>query len=325
MGTCGISSGADKIYKALHEESEQSGQDNIVIVTSGCTGICNREPLITIERLGEEPIKYAELTEEKAREIFHRHVLNGEVINEWTFVRGWEQEKKDFTVSSQPGTVDVQSIHEMPFFGLQELRVMRNRGLIQAENIDEYIAMDGYFGASKVLHEMIPDEIIDEIKSSGIRGRGGAGFPTGLKWEFAARSQGEVKYVLCNADEGDPGAFMDRCVLESDPHAVIEGMIIAAKAIGAHQGYIYCRAEYPLAVQMLNLAIEQARNYGLLGKDILGSGFAFDLDVYRGAGAFVCGEETALMTSIEGKRGMPRTRPPFPAIQGLWKKPTILN
>jgi len=172
---------------------------------------------------------------------------------------------------------------------------------------------------------MTPDEIIAEVKTSGIRGRGGAGFPTGLKWEFAARSAGDVKYVLCNADEGDPGAFMDRCVLESDPHAVLEGMIIAARAIGSHQGYIYCRAEYPLAVRTLNTAIDQARKMGLLGKDILGSGFGFDVEVYRGAGAFVCGEETALMTSIEGKRGTPRPRPPFPAVQGLWKRPTILN
>ena len=216
-------------------------------------------------------------------------------------------------------------IRQLPFFGRQELRVMRNRGLIRAEKIDEAIARDGYFGAAKALLHMTPDAIIREVKDSGIRGRGGAGFPTGMKWDFAARSAGDVKYVLCNADEGDPGAFMDRCVLESDPHAVLEGMIIAARAIGAHQGYIYCRAEYPLAVKMLNLAIDQARQYGLLGKNILGTGFCFDIEVYRGAGAFVCGEETALMTSIEGRRGTPRPRPPFPAVQGLWKKPTILN
>ena len=217
------------------------------------------------------------------------------------------------------------SIRELPFFKMQQLRVMRNRGLIRAERMEEYIARDGYFAAAKALLQMQPDDIIQEVKSSGIRGRGGAGFPTGMKWEFAARSQSDVKYVLCNADEGDPGAFMDRCVLESDPHAVLEGMLIAARAIGAHQGYIYCRAEYPLAVKMLNLAIDQAKRAGLLGHDILGSGFDFDIEVYRGAGAFVCGEETALMTSIEGKRGTPRPRPPFPAVQGLWKKPTVLN
>jgi len=325
MGTCGISSGADKLLKILNEELESSGRKDIVITTSGCAGICNREPLITIERVGEEPIKYAQVSEEKARQIFQGHVLGGEINPEWVFARGWEQAEMDFEGPSFPVTERTSHIREIPFFGMQNLRVMRNRGLIQAEKIDEYIGRDGYFGAAKALYQMEPDEIIQEVKLSGVRGRGGAGFPTGMKWEFAARSRGEVKYVLCNADEGDPGAFMDRCVLESDPHAVLEGMVIAAKAIGAHQGYIYCRAEYPLAVRMLNLAIRQARDYGLLGKDIFGSGFDFDVEVYRGAGAFVCGEETALMTSIEGKRGTPRPRPPFPALQGLWKKPTILN
>jgi NADH-quinone oxidoreductase subunit F len=325
MGTCGISSGADKVLKIFMEELDSSGRTDISITTSGCAGICNREPLITIERAGEEPIKYAEVSEEKAHQIFQRHVLGGQIITEWTFVRGWEQEEKAFKGTLTPASEAVCPVQQIPFFSMQELRVMRNRGLIQAERIQEYIARDGYFAAEKALCHMNSDEIIQEIKVSGIRGRGGAGFPTGMKWEFAARAKGDVKYILCNADEGDPGAFMDRCVLESDPHAVIEGMIIAARAIDAHQGYIYCRAEYPLAVRMLNHAIDQAREHGLLGKDILGSGFELDLEVYRGAGAFVCGEETALMTSIEGKRGMPRPRPPFPAIQGLWKKPTVLN
>jgi NADH-quinone oxidoreductase subunit F len=231
----------------------------------------------------------------------------------------------EFEGPPSPKIAKTPHTRDIPFFGMQHPVVMKNRGLIQAERIEEYIARDGYFAAAKALYQMGSEEIIKEVKTSGIRGRGGAGFPTGMKWEFASKSPGDVKYVLCNADEGDPGAFMDRCVLESDPHAVLEGMIIAAKAIGSHQGYIYCRAEYPLAVKMLNLAIQQARNYGLLGKNILGSGFDFDVEVYRGAGAFVCGEETALMTSIEGKRGMPRPRPPFPALQGLWKKPTVLN
>jgi NADH-quinone oxidoreductase subunit F/NAD(P)H dehydrogenase (quinone)/NADP-reducing hydrogenase subunit HndC len=202
---------------------------------------------------------------------------------------------------------------------------MRNKGAIDPELIDEYIANDGYFGVAKALKEMTSEEIIEEMKISGLRGRGGAGFPTGLKWEFANKSSGDVKYVLCNADEGDPGAFMDRSVLESDPHAVLEGMIIAARAINSHQGYIYARTEYPLAIKRLEIAIKQAREYGLLGRDILGTGFDFDIDIYQGAGAFVCGEETALMRSIEGKRGMPRPRPPFPAHKGLWEKPTILN
>jgi NADH:ubiquinone oxidoreductase subunit F (NADH-binding)/(2Fe-2S) ferredoxin len=325
MGTCGISSGAAKVLKVLNEELDCSERNDILITTSGCAGICNREPLITVERFGEAPIKYAEVNEEKAQQIFHGHVLGGQIVPEWVFVSGWEQEEKDFRGPAFKLAESIMHIRQMPFFGKQELRVMRNRGLIHAESIDEYIARDGYFAAHKALCQMAPDEIIGEVKTSMIRGRGGAGFPTGMKWDFAGKARGDIKYVLCNADEGDPGAFMDRCVLESDPHSVLEGMIIAGKAIGAHQGYIYCRAEYPLAVRTLNLAIDQARNYGFLGKDILGSGFEFDVDIYRGAGAFVCGEETALMTSIEGKRGTPRPRPPFPAIQGLWKKPTVLN
>ncbi|MCX7975999.1 MAG: NADH-quinone oxidoreductase subunit NuoF [Bellilinea sp.] len=203
--------------------------------------------------------------------------------------------------------------------------VLRNCGKIDPENIEDYIAEDGYQALAKVLTEMTPEEVIDTVLKSGLRGRGGAGFPTGKKWQFTRQAPGDVKYVVCNADEGDPGAFMNRRVLEGDPHSVIEGMIIAAYAIGAHQGYIYCRAEYPVAVSTLNIAIQQARNLGLLGKDILGSGFDFDLEVRMGAGAFVCGEETALIASIEGRRGEPRPRPPFPAVQGLWNKPTNVN
>ena len=325
MGTCGISSGAGEVLQVFEEALKASRRKDITVTTSGCAGICNREPLITVERAGEEPVKYAEVTKEKAREIFTKHVVKGEPVSEWVFARGWEQKEMDFEGPHAPAVEKIPHTRDIPFFGMQNPVVMKNRGLIQGERIEEYIARDGYFALAKALYQMSPDEIIKEVKTSGIRGRGGAGFPTGMKWEFAARSRGDVKYVLCNADEGDPGAFMDRCVLESDPHAVLEGMVIAAKAIGSHQGYIYCRAEYPLAVKMLNIAIGQARELGLLGKDILGSGFDFDVEVYRGAGAFVCGEETALMTSIEGKRGMPRPRPPFPALQGLWKKPTILN
>ena len=325
MGTCGISSGADKVYQALQEEIQGHQRNDIILTTSGCAGLCNREPLMTIEKLGQEAVRYAELTPERARDIFKGHVLQDEVNPAWVYARGWEQKEMDYEGPASPAVQELGHIREIPFYGLQLPIVMKNRGLIRAENIDEYLAQDGYFAAAKALYQMSPAEIIGEVKKSGIRGRGGAGFPTGMKWEFAASSRSDMKYVLCNADEGDPGAFMDRCVLESDPHAVLEGMIIAAKAIGSHQGYIYCRAEYPLAVKMLNLAIQQAREYGLLGQDILGSGFDFDLEVYRGAGAFVCGEETALMTSIEGKRGTPRPRPPFPAVQGLWKKPTILN
>ncbi|MCF8110833.1 MAG: NADH-quinone oxidoreductase subunit NuoF [Desulfobacteraceae bacterium] len=325
MGTCGISSGADKVLERMKQALDSSGRKDISIVTSGCAGICNYEPLVTIERPGEEPVKYAQVSEEKANEIFKKHVSNGQIDPDLAYSRGWEQTEEEFEGPSEAIRKSVPGTKDLPFFGMQQPVVMKNRGLIQADRIGEYIAMDGYFAAAKALFQMEPAEIINEVKNSGIRGRGGAGFPTGLKWQFAAQSKSDIKYVLCNADEGDPGAFMDRCVLESDPHAVIEGMIIAARAIGSHQGFIYCRAEYPLAVSTLNHAIGQARELGLLGKNILNSGFDFDLEVYRGAGAFVCGEETALMTSIEGKRGTPRPRPPFPAVQGLWKKPSILN
>ncbi|MEK6652673.1 MAG: NADH-quinone oxidoreductase subunit NuoF, partial [Nitrospirota bacterium] len=214
---------------------------------------------------------------------------------------------------------------DIPFFKHQVLRVLRNKGLIDPEKIEEYIARDGYQAAAKALTRMTVEDIIKVVKDSGLRGRGGAGFPTGLKWDFASKVKSDIKYMLCNGDEGDPGAFMDRSVMEADPHSVIEGMIIGARAIGAHNGYIYVRAEYPLAVKRLHLAIDQATEAGLLGKNILDTGFDFELEIYLGAGAFVCGEETALMRSLEGKRGMPRPRPPFPAHKGLWDKPSVLN
>jgi NADH-quinone oxidoreductase subunit F len=284
-------------------------QDKIVLIETGCIGFCAHGPVMVVYPGG---VFYQYLKPDDVDEIMDSHILKGYPVERLLY--------KD-PVSGR----SVPRLKEIPFFSMQQTRVLRNKGLIAAERIEEYIGTGGYLGACIALYEMNPEEIIKEIKISGLRGRGGAGFPTGLKWEFANRSPGPVKYILCNADEGDPGAFMDCAVLESDPHAVLEGMIIAAKAIGASQGHIYCRAEYPLAVKRLNIAIEQAHNYGLLGKDILGSGFDFDLDIYRGAGAFVCGEETALMTSIEGKRGTPRPRPPFPAVSGLWKKPTVLN
>jgi NADH:ubiquinone oxidoreductase subunit F (NADH-binding) len=214
---------------------------------------------------------------------------------------------------------------DIPFFNLQVLRALRNKGMIDPEKIEDYIARDGYQAAAKALLHMTSEEIVKEIKDSGIRGRGGAGFPTGLKWEFCSKVKSDIKYILCNGDEGDPGAFMDRSVMEADPHVVLEGMIIGAKAIGATMGYIYVRAEYPLAVKRLQIAIDQAKEAGLLGENILDSGFSLNIEIYEGAGAFVCGEETALMRSIEGKRGMPRPRPPFPAVKGLWDKPTVLN
>jgi NADH-quinone oxidoreductase subunit F len=299
-----------EVMVRLRREIEGRGlQEKALVIETGCNGFCAQGPVMTVYPGG---IFYQYLKPEDAVEIIQEHVLEGHPVERLMY--------------HDPETgKPVYRMHDIPFFGLQEPRVLRNRGLIAAERIEEYIGRQGYQAACKALLEMSPEQIIKEVKDSGLRGRGGAGFPTGMKWEFASRSRAKVKYVLCNADEGDPGAFMDRSVLEADPHAVLEGMIIAAKAIGAHQGYIYCRAEYPLAVKRLTLAIEQARNFGLLGRDILGSGFDFDLEIYRGAGAFVCGEETALMTSIEGRRGMPRPRPPFPAVEGLWRKPTVLN
>lgn len=331
MGTCGIASGAMDILAVLRNEVKKSALKDIEIKTTGCMGICSKEPLITVEVSGQEPIIYEYMNEEKASQVFNKHILNGQVVKEYAFARGRECDIKDRIKNAgklkEQKCMDssIPAIEDIPFFRLQEPRVMRNRGLIDPNNINEYIARDGYKGAIKALKEMTSEDIINEVLDSGIRGRGGAGFPTGLKWKFTAKSQDDVKYVLCNADEGDPGAYMDRSVLEGDPHALIEGMIIAAKAIGSHKGYIYCRAEYPLAVETLNKAIKTARSYGLLGENILGTGFSFDLEVYEGAGAFVCGEETALMRSLEGKRGNPRPRPPFPADHGLWEKPTVLN
>ena len=295
---------------ALQKELERQGLlEEIKIIETGCNGFCAVGPVMLVQ---PEGIFYQRLTPEIVPHLVEEHFLKGRPVKKLFYVE--PASKKT-----------IPKMNEIPFFANQMFWVMRNKGVIDPEVIDEYIARDGYFGAAKALRDMTPEQIIEEVKLSGLRGRGGAGFPTGLKWEFARKSAGDVKYVLCNADEGDPGAFMDRSVLESDPHAVLEGMIIAARAIDARQGYIYARTEYPLAVKRLGIAIHQAREYGLLGKNILGTGFDFDVDIYQGAGAFVCGEETALMRSIEGKRGMPRPRPPFPAIKGLWEKPTILN
>jgi len=309
-GTGCQSSGSSEVKKAFAFEVERRDlKDEVQIVETGCNGFCAQGPIVVVY---PEGIIYMQVAPEDAAEVVEEHILKGRTVERLLY--------------REPVTEEViPYMNDIPFFGLQELRVLRNRGLIDAEKIEEYIARDGYLGAAKALGEMTPEQIIEEVKKSGLPGRGGGGFPAGLKWEFAFKSPGDVKYVLCNADEGDPGAFMDRSVLEADPHAVLEGMIIAAKAIGAHQGYIYCRAEYPLAVHRLEIAITQAREYGLLGDDILGSGFSFDVEVYQGAGAFVCGEETALMASIEGRRGMPRPRPPFPAQKGLWGRPTVLN
>jgi NADH-quinone oxidoreductase subunit F len=309
-GTACHASGSVEVRKALEKEIVEKGlADEVRVIETGCNGFCAQGPVLVVQ---PDSIFYQKVHVEDIPELVEEHMLKGRPVKRLFYV--------------EPASFEtIPGLGEIPFFSKQLLRVLRNRGILDPEVIDEYIARDGYQGAGKALLEMTPEEIVGEMKKSGLRGRGGAGFPTGLKWQFASRSEGDIKYVLCNADEGDPGAFMDRSVLEADPHAVLEGMIIAARAIGAHYGYIYCRAEYPLALRRLDIAINQAREYGLLGKDILGSGFDFDLEVYQGAGAFVCGEETALMHSIEGKRGMPRPRPPFPAHQGLWKKPSVLN
>jgi NADH-quinone oxidoreductase subunit F len=309
-GTGCHASGTAKVKKALIEEIDKRGlSKDVKIVETGCNGFCALGPIMVAY---PEGVVYMSIKPDDVPELVEEHLVKGRILQRLLY--------------KEPTTKEViPAMHDIPFFALQELRVLRNRGLIDPENIDEAIARDAYSGLAKALTEMTPEKIIQEVLDSGLRGRGGAGFPTGLKWRFCFQSPGDVKYVICNADEGDPGAFMDRSVLEADPHAVLEGMVIAAKAIGSHSGYIYCRAEYPLAIHRLNVAIGQAKEYGLLGKDILGTGFDFDLQIYQGAGAFVCGEETGLMTSIEGKRGMPRVRPPFPAIAGLWQKPSILN
>ncbi|MBU4562776.1 NADH-quinone oxidoreductase subunit NuoF [bacterium] len=331
MGTCGIASGAQKIMDALTKEIEKGKQKDIAIIASGCMGLCSREPLITVEIFGQEPIIYQYMDKEKVLEVFEKHILGGKVLAAYALARGKEEQIKERIKykGNLPNEIvldkAIPGIEEIPFFSNQEVRVLKNRGIIDPEKIEDYIARDGYMGMAKALTEMTKKEIVQEILDSGLKGRGGAGFPVGIKWKYAAQTVSKVKYVVCNADEGDPGAYMDRSILEGDPHAVIEGMVIAAKAVDAHQGFIYCRAEYPLAIKILNKAIRQAKEIGLLGKNILGTGFDFDLKIYRGAGAFVCGEETALMRSIEGKRGVPRPRPPFPANAGLWEKPTVLN
>ena len=309
-GTGCVASGTMKVKAALQEELKKRGlEEEIKLVLTGCNGYCAEGPVLVVH---PDEIFYQRLTVEEIPTLVEEHFLKGRPYQKLMFK---EPEKK----TAMPLMKDI------PFFKLQVLRVLRNKGLIDPEKMEEYISRDGYQAVAKALTQMTPADIIKVVKDSGLRGRGGAGFPTGLKWEFASKSVSDIKYMLCNGDEGDPGAFMDRSVMESDPHSVIEGMIIGARAIGAHNGYIYVRAEYPLAVKRLRLAIDQATEAGLLGKNILDTGFDFELDIYLGAGAFVCGEETALMRSIEGRRGMPRPRPPFPAHKGLWDKPSVLN
>ena len=310
-GTGCQSSGSKKVLAALEEELKAQGIDKeILVVRTGCFGLCSLGPIMIVY---PEGTFYAQATPEGVRRVVKEHLKEGNVCKDLLYKE---------TVHEDGSII---SLAETNFYKKQKRIALRNCGVIDPENIEEYIATDGYQALHKALTTMSQDDVIKEVLDSGIRGRGGAGFPTGRKWMFAKASQGDIKYVACNADEGDPGAFMDRSILEGDPHAIIEAMAIAAYAIGAHQGFVYVRAEYPVAVHRLTVALNQAREKGLLGKDIFGTGFDFDIEIRLGAGAFVCGEETALMTSIEGHRGEPRPRPPFPAVKGLFGKPTVLN
>jgi len=309
-GTGCASNGAYRIRAALERElAKQNLQDEVAVVMTGCNGFCAQGPVMTVL---PEGIFYQLLTEGDVPHLVEEHFLKGRPVKRLMFTPPAEK-------------APVPRMSDIDFFKKQRLIALRNRGLIDPEKIDEYIARDGYRALAKALTAMSGEEIIQEVKKSGLRGRGGAGFPTGLKWELTAKQPGDGKFIVCNGDEGDPGAFMDRSIVESDPHSVLEGMVIGARAIGASHGFIYIRQEYPLALERLNVALAQARQYGLLGTDILGAGFDFDISVHRGAGAFVCGEETSLIGSLEGRPPEPQIRPPFPAESGVWGKPTCIN
>ena len=309
-GTGCASGGSPKVLETFREELEKKNLDKeVLVIATGCHGMCEFGPIVVVY---PEGTFYSQVKPADVAEIVEEHLYKGRIVNRLLYKE---------PISAQK----VCHYKEIPFYGKQHRIVLSNCGYINPDNIDEYISRDGYQALGKCLTELSPAAVIDEMKKSGLRGRGGGGFPTGLKWSFCAATPGTKKYVICNADEGDPGAFMDRSILEGDPHAVIEGMMIGAFAMGADEGYIYCRAEYPLAIKRLQTAIKQAMEYGLLGDNVLGTDFSFHLHIKEGAGAFVCGEETALMASIEGQRGMPRPRPPFPAVKGLWGKPTNIN
>ncbi len=306
LGTCGIAAGAEHTYQALLAERD-SGKVPFVLEKTGCIGMCYREPLVEVHTDDGQRFQYGGVTAEKVGRLLSEHVEGGRPVDDWLV---WSDDGRG---------------SERAYYSNQTRIVLRNCGKLNPESLDDYLAVGGYGALRKVLEGRDPEAVITTITDSGLRGRGGAGFLTGMKWRFTRLAQGSHKYIICNADEGDPGAFMDRSVLESDPHAVLEGMAIAAFAIGASQGFIYVRAEYPKAIERLNIAIAQAEQRGYLGDDICGTGFAFHIKLKEGAGAFVCGEETALIASIEGRRGMPRVRPPFPATKGLWEAPTSIN
>ncbi len=300
LGTCGISAGADEVFDAFTREVESRNLSDILISKASCLGLCSREPTVTIISPNDSKMIYGDLTVDRVPKVVEEHLMRGNAIQEWA--------------------LDQQS----PFFTLQERLVLANQD-IDPDSIDEYIARDGYRALAKVLTDMSAVGVIEEVKKSGLRGRGGAGFPAGLKWDFVHSAPGEEKYMVCNCDEGEPAVYKDRALLESSPHALIEGMAIGAFAMGAQRGYVYIQFEYLLGAVTLRHALEQAREYGLLGENILGTGFDFDIDIYLGGGHYICGEETALLDSLEGKRGIPRLRPPFPAQKGLFEKPTAVN
>ncbi len=307
-GTGCTSSKSPKIIENLRRIIKEKNIKNVKVIQTGCFGLCAKGPIVIIR---PEDVFYAMVKPEDCEEIIDTHIVKGELVERLLC--------KDVDEKT------VQRLDELNFYKKQKRIALKNCGVIDPENIDEYIAFDGYKALERVLLEMTPERVIEEVTNSGLRGRGGAGFPTGKKWEFTRLAKGTQKYVVCNADEGDPGAFMDRSILEGDPHCVVEAMMIAGYAVGANKGYIYVRAEYPIAVHRFQTAINQAKEYGILGKNILGTDFDFDLEIRLGAGAFVCGEETALLESIEGKSGRPRLKPPFPANSGLWLKPTLIN
>jgi len=302
LASCGIAAGARKVYGAFNTQLQDKGL-NVKLKQTGCMGMCYNEALIEVISPQNESTFYAKVTPDNVERMINEHIAQGNPVTEWV--------------------VPKEELNSL--LAKQKRVVLRNCGIIDPESLEDYLAADGYKALEKALNSMSPQEVIDEITTSGLRGRGGAGFPTGIKWGFARKAQGTPKYIVCNADEGDPGAFMDRSVLESDPHTVIEGMLIAGYAVGASEGYFYVRAEYPLAIKRLEIALDEAREAGIIGENIKGSGFSFNIKIRQGAGAFVCGEETALLMSVEGKRGMPRFRPPFPANSGLWDKPTTIN
>jgi NADH:ubiquinone oxidoreductase subunit F (NADH-binding)/(2Fe-2S) ferredoxin len=326
MATCGLAAGADMIYDTLRQRIQQRGLDAILTKT-GCIGCCHQEPIVEVRMPHYAPILYTQMTRPRARALIDDLARGAPPATAWAVIAHDESPFIDPRVPFKRfAGFEVAPIYsEQPFFAQQRKIVLRNCGLIDPTSIEESIARGGYGGLVRALNDLSPQHVIDEVTRSGLRGRGGGGFSTGRKWQIAHDQPSDAKYLICNGDEGDPGAYMDRTILESDPHAVIEGMIIGAYAIGAHQGYAYIRDEYPLAIERMALAVQQAEEHGLLGKSILDSGFEFSIQIVRGAGAFVCGEETAMLASIEGGLGEPRPKPPYPAVSGLWGQPTIIN